>query len=323
MSESDGEVGSARSKDRFNDVLTGIGAVLGLISAAAAAVGAWQSTAANKEAEKAKIAVEAATSRFSERQYNDVQQFKVSEKIESLLREEKSGSLVLAVTYISLVEDPKAKAVWCSAVISYAQIRASELTPAESSAMLYAKDCLNEVAARQRAEADAAAAAAQAANKVAPAAAAQTPPVATTTPPPVQVTAPATSTALAWRDKDVLADGNASGWDIDVFACESGGATSYEQARKIGTTLASKASASEKLARESLGRIRLRILPRSSERVGFPVGKNQVQADADGAERRLATEIAKLASSTVGKGFLIGSSTSGTAYYLSVFACAG
>lgn len=293
------------SQGPWNDTVTAISAVLGLISAAAAAFGAWQSNLASEEASKAKSAAERAEHAFAELQYTDKRQRELYEKIESLLKEEKSGSLLIATTYVSLVDDPKTKAVWCEAIVNYARIREQVLTPTERSAVLFARECVNESRDQRMAMLESAPAAAPAAE------AAQAEPT----------SAPA-APRLAVKERQVLAAGSAVGWDIDVFSCASRGQASVAAARRIADALADRVGRGEKLGDAELGRVRLRELSKVAEtRGGFPSSKNQVQADSDVSEQRLAEFLRAAATEATGKPFTAGRSTSGTAYYLSVFAC--
>lgn len=291
----------------FNNWVSGIAALLGLVSTGAASYGAWQAELAKQKAGDAQLAAEAAGRAFEEMQYRDKQQFELYGKIEGLLKEASDGSLVLAATYVALVGDPRAKAVWCAAVLNYAHIRETALTPAERNAVIYAKECLSD-AAEQRAE-PVAVAAAKIVAGAAPAAAAPT------------VTASAT--AARWPDKKIVSQGKALGYDIDVFACESGGTASSARALQLAERLALQSSQTGKIAHADLGRVRLRWLSAAQEASGgYPAGRNQVQADDDRSEERIAEALALLAGEATGQSFSAGRSASGTDFYLSVFACA-
>ena len=297
----------------FNNWVSGIAALLGLVSTGAASYGAWQAELAKRNAADAQLAAEAAGRAFTEMQYRDKQQFELYGKIEGLLKESSNGSLVLAATYVALVGDPRAKSVWCAAVLNYAHIRETALTPAERNAVLYAKECLSD-AAEQRAEPVAVAAAKMVAG-TAPLVTA--PMVAATT------TATATATAAPWPDKKIVAQGKALGYDIDVFACESGGAASRTRAEQLAARLALQSSQTGKIAHADLGRVRLRWLSLAQEAGGgYPAGRNQVQADDDRSEERIAEALALLGEEATGQSFTAGRSASGTDFYLSVFACA-
>lgn len=291
----------------FNNWVSGIAALLGLVSTGAASYGAWQAELAKQKAGDAQLAAEAAGRAFEEMQYRDKQQFELYGKIEGLLKEASDGSLVLAATYVALVGDPRAKAVWCAAVLNYAHIRETALTPAERNAVLYAKECLSD-AAEQRAEPVAVAAAKIVAGAAAVAAA---------------PTVTASATAARWPDKKIVSQGKALGYDIDVFACESGGAASSARAQQLAERLALQSSQTGKIAHADLGRVRLRWLSAAQEASGgYPVGRNQVQADDDRSEERIAEALALLAGEATGQSFSAGRSASGTDFYLSVFACA-
>jgi hypothetical protein len=291
----------------FNNWVSGIAALLGLVSTGAASYGAWQAELAKQKAGDAQLAAEAAGRAFEEMQYRDKQQFELYGKIEGLLKEASDGSLVLAATYVALVGDPRAKAVWCAAVLNYAHIRETALTPAERNAVLYAKECLSD-AAEQRAEPMAVAAAKIVAGAAAVAAA---------------PTVTASATAARWPDKKIVSQGKALGYDIDVFACESGGTASSARALQLAERLALQSSQTGKIAHADLGRVRLRWLSAAQEASGgYPAGRNQVQADDDRSEERIAEALALLAGEATGQSFSAGRSASGTDFYLSVFACA-
>lgn len=287
----------------FNNWVTSIGAVLGVVSTAAATFGAWQANLASERADQAKLAAEATNRSFEQLQYRDKQQFELYGKIESLLKENASGSLLLATTYVSLVKDPDAKGVWCAAVINYARIRETELTAAERNAVFFAKECLSD-AVEQRAQVQA------------------TIPAAAVTP-----AKPAPAQALAaqktrWPDKKVVSAGNPIGYDIDVFACESSGQGSVLRAEQLAKRLADKFAENGKIAHAFLGRVRLRWLSAAQEAEGgYPAGLNRVQVDDDRGEQRIAEDLAVLAKESAGQPFSIGRSVSGTDFYLSVFAC--
>lgn len=292
----------------FNNWVSAMAALLGLVSTGAASYGAWQAELAKRKAADAQLAAEAAGRAFAELQYRDKQQFELYGKIEALLKEAKDGSLVLAATYVALVGDPRAKAVWCAAVLNYAHIRETALTPAERNAVLYAKECLSD-AAEQRAE---------------PLAVAATKMLASAAPATVAPMVSATTTAPAtrWPDKKVVSQGKALGYDIDVFACESGGAASQTRAEQLAARLALQSSQTGKIAHADLGRVRLRWLSVVQEAGGgYPAGRNQVQADDDRSEERIAEALALLAEEATGQSFTAGRSASGTDFYLSVFAC--
>lgn len=293
----------------FNNWVSAMAALLGLVSTGAASYGAWQAELAKRKAADAQLAAEAAGRAFEELQYRDKQQFELYGKIEALLKEAKDGSLVLAATYVALVGDPRAKAVWCAAVLNYAHIRETALTPAERNAVLYAKECLSD-AAEQRAEPLAAAAKMVAGNA----------PLATA--PMVAATTTTSATPARWPDKKIVSQGKALGYDIDVFACESGGAASRTRAQQLAERLALQSSQTGKIAHADLGRVRLRWLSAAQEASGgYPAGRNQVQADDDRSEERIAEALALLAGEATGQSFSAGRSASGTDFYLSVFAC--
>jgi hypothetical protein len=293
----------------FNNWVSGIAALLGLVSTGAASYGAWQAELAKQKAGDAQLAAETAGRAFAEMQYRDKQQFELYGKIEALLKEASDGSLVLAATYVALVGDPRAKAVWCAAVLNYAHIRETALTPAERNAVLYAKECLSD-AAEQRAEPLAVAAVKMVAGAAPVAAAAPT------------AAATASATAARWPDKKIVSQGKALGYDIDVFACESGGAASSARALQLAERLALQSSQTGKIAHADLGRVRLRWLSSAQEASGgYPAGRNQVQADDDRSEERIAEALALLGEEATGQSFTAGRSASGTDFYLSVFAC--
>lgn len=281
----------------FNNWVSSIGAVLGVISTAAATFGAWQANLASERADQAKFAAEATNRSFEQLQYRDKQQFELYGKIESLLKENASGSLVLATTYVSLVKDPDAKGVWCAAVLNYAHIRETELTPAERNAVLVAKECQRDAVQRS----------------------VEPPPAVTAAPPTVLAS---TAAKGRWPDKKVVSAGKSLGYDLDIFACESGGPASVTRAEQLAERLAAESGKAGKIAHADIGRVRLRWLSAAEEaRGGYPAGRNQVQADDDRSEQRIGAALAALAATATGQGFAVGRSTSGTDFYLSVFAC--
>ncbi|MES2682377.1 MAG: hypothetical protein V4650_02575 [Pseudomonadota bacterium] len=290
------------SESAFNNWVSSMAAVAAVLSTVAGIASTWQASRAGEQAEEAKLAAEQTSRDFEALQYRDKQQFELYAKIESLLKENTKGSLVLATTYVSLVKDPDAKGVWCAAVINYARIRETELTEAERNAVLFAKQCLSDAVEKRMEQ---------------PATAAVTTGTATAAAPPV-VQAPAS----AWTDKKVVSQGKALGYDIDVFACESGGAQSRARAEQVAKRLAAESLASGKIAHADLGRVRLRWLASATEaQGGYPSGRNQVQAEQDASEQRIAEALTILAGEASGQTFTTGRSASGTEFYLSVFAC--
>lgn len=118
-----------------------------------------------------------------------------------------------------------------------------------------------------------------------------------------------------------------AGWDIDVFACESGGEASLALATKAAAELASAADERSRLAGEKLGRIRLRMLSSSAgEGRDLPRNVNAVVADGTGSaapatEEPLALAIADRLRSSAD--FEVRANTgSGSAWYLALTACA-
>ena len=264
-------------------------------------VAAWQANVASGRADAAKYAAEEASRSFEQLQYKDKQQFELYAKIEGLLKENSSGSLVLATTYVSLVSDPSAKGIWCAAVLNYARIRKDQLTPAESNAVFFAKECLSE-AKEQLVEA-------KAVERQ----------VEKTPEPSAAATAPS---AVRWADKKVVSDGNAIGYDIDIFACETGGAASIAKAGQVAKRLADLSAAEGKIGHAYLGRVRQRWLTAEKQAEGgYPAGRDQIQPDVDDSEQAIAQALAPLAQEATGKPFAIGRSASKTDFYLSVFAC--
>lgn len=294
------------AESAFNNWVSSMAAVAAVLSTVAGIASTWQSSQASSKAEEAKLAAEQTSRDFETLQYRDKQQFELYAKIESLLKENAKGSMVLATTYVSLVKDPDAKGVWCAAVINYARIRETELTEAERNAVLFAKQCLSDAVEKRMEQPAQAATAAVVVAAAAPA----LPPVA------------APAAPARWADKKVVSQGKALGYDIDVFACESAGEQSRARAELVAKRLAAESLASGKIAHADLGRVRLRVLSSATEaQGGYPSGRNQVQAEQDESEQRIAEALSLLAGEASGQAFSIGRSASGTEFYLSVFAC--
>lgn len=123
-----------------------------------------------------------------------------------------------------------------------------------------------------------------------------------------------------------LAVGSPTGWDIDVFWCAGGPeAERYARATRVATELARLADAGYARRGFSVGRVRLRTLPQEQQAIsGYASGVDVVLADSGAGEAAAAGELARLVGEGAHVPLKVATSLgSRTAWYLSVFVCAG
>lgn len=119
----------------------------------------------------------------------------------------------------------------------------------------------------------------------------------------------------------VLAQGVANGWDVDLFWCAgSGEAANYAAAQKAGGLLASEAQSGRAIAAGiRLGRVRMRPV-REQDRSAWPAGFYAV-SDGGKGEDAAADAIATFLATKQSSVSRIQSRGNATPFYVSIFAC--
>lgn len=146
-------------------------------------------------------------------------------------------------------------------------------------------------------------------------------------PQPIVVSDAAPDSSGVSYQTQLLATGDAKGWDFDVFWC-GGGETAAESANYRAGLAAARALADRStngtgLAGQKLGRVRLVMLPEQRQGANYPARGfgNELRSDTQTGERRLAQAV--LGAIPGGKSYrLILNDPPPSRFYLSLFACA-